>query len=162
MKLLGFLLIWALAIPAVRGARWAYIAFVVLGLLYLPASTGFSVDPKRCDLTLDLRLAVQSLSNFPHIVLFFLFFLITTRQFRLSRWPLLGWSIGLTMAMGAGVEIAEGLSGEHHCKAVDLIPDFIGAVLGVMVLVLIGILARTNVTNHNGGNGAIGESRAID
>jgi hypothetical protein len=46
------------------------------------------------------------------------------------------------MAMGAAVEIAEGLSGAHHCKTIDLIPDFIGASLGVMIVLLGGMIAR--------------------
>ncbi len=146
MKLLGILLIWGFAIPAMRGARWAYVAFVVLGLLYFPASMGFRVDPKPCDLTFDVSLAVQSLSNYGHIIVFFFFLLITTRQFRLSGWQSLGWSFGLTMAMGAAVEIAEGLSGAHHCKTSDLIPDFMGALLGLMVVVLGGMIAGAKLS----------------
>ena len=144
MKLLGILLIWGLAIAAIRGARWAYVAFVVLGLLYFPAITGFRVDPKPCDLALDAPLAVQSLSNYGHIILFFFFFLMTARQFRSSGWSSLAWSVGLTMAMGAAVEVAEGLSGAHHCKASDLVPDLMGALLGLLVVVVAG----TNGKRH--------------
>lgn len=134
MKLFGALLIWVLAIPAMRGVRWAYVAFVVLGLVYIPASVGFRIDPTPCDLTVDLPLAILSLSNYPHIIIFFLFFLITTRQFRVSGWRSWGWSIALTMAMGAALEIAQALSGNGHCRARDLIPDFAGALLGLMVV----------------------------
>jgi VanZ family protein len=155
MKLLGFLLIWALAIPAMRGTRWAYVAFVVLSLLYFPASRGFRVDPHRCDLTVDLPLAVQSLSNYGHIIPFSIFFLMTTMQLRMSGWQRFGWSIGLTMAMGAAVEIAEGLSGAHHCKAIDLIPDFIGVLLGLGIIVLAGIIAGAKVSRRNGDNGPL-------
>jgi len=149
MKLLAAVVIWGFAILSLRGARWAYVAFVILGLLYLPASTGFRLDPRPCDLSIDLPLAIQSLSNFAHIILFFLFFLVTTRQFRLPGWQSLGWSIALTMAMGAGLEIAESLSGSHHCKAVDLIPDFIGALLGLFVVVLVGALASAKLIRRN-------------
>jgi len=140
MKLLGFLIFLVLAILAMRGTRWAYAAFVILGLLYFPASIGFRVEPKRCDLAFDLSYAIHSLSNYGHIVAFFFFFLMTTRQFRVLGWKSLGWSIGLTMAMGVAVEIAEGLSGAHHCKTVDLFPDFVGALLGMMVVVLVARL----------------------
>lgn len=142
MKLFGFLVFLVLAILAVRGSRWAYAAFVLMILLSFPAFTGFRVDPKPCELTFDLPLAVQSLSNYPHIILFAFFFLVTTKHFRLSGWPSWGWSIGLTMAMGAAMEIAQGLSGNHHCKTVDLIPDFIGALLGLMIVTLSGTTAR--------------------
>jgi hypothetical protein len=162
MKLFGFLIFLVLAILAMRGARWAYALFVILGLLYFPASTGFRVDPKPCDLMLDLPLAVQSLSNYPHIILFFFFFLMTTRQFRSSGWRSLGWSIGLTMAMGAAVEIAEGPSGNHHCKTLDLIPDFLGALLGLMVVVLGGMIASAKLSRRNSDNGPIRGYQTVD
>src|SRR5687767_15940634 len=117
MKLFGFVVFLVLAFLAVRGARWAYIAFVLMIPLSFPAFTGFRVDPKPCELAFDLPLAVQSLSNYPHILLFAFFFLVTTKHFRLSGWSSWGWSIGLTMAMVAAMEIAQGLSGIHHGKA---------------------------------------------
>jgi VanZ family protein len=152
MKLFVFLIFLVLGILAMRRARWAYAAFVILGLLYFPASMGFRVEPKPCDLAVDLPLAVHSLSNYGHIVLFFIFFLITTRQFRLSGWASLGWSIGLTMAMGVAVEIAEGLTGAHHCKTGDLIPDFVGALLGLIVVVLGGTIASARLSRRNNDN----------
>lgn len=142
MKLWGSLLVWAFAIPALWRVRWAYVAFVLLGLFYLPAVTGFRFNPQRCDIAFNEPVFTQSLSNYPHIILFCLFFLVTARQFRSFRWQSLVWSIGLTMAMGAAIEIAEGLSGLHHCKASDLVPDFIGAVLGATAVVLAGVITR--------------------
>lgn len=142
MNLIANLLFFALAILAIRGARWAYVAFVMWFLLNPPASIGFRMHPKACDLTVNLPLALQSLSNYPHMIMFCIFFLVTTMHFRLSGWQPLAWSIGLTVAMGAGMEIAQGLSGTHHCKAIDLTPDFIGAVLGLVVVVLGGMVAR--------------------
>jgi hypothetical protein len=142
MKLFGVLTFVVLAILATRGARWAYAAMVIVILLYFPASSGFRLDPTPCELAFDLSLAGRSLSNYPHILLFSFFFLATARQFRMSGWRSLGWSIGLTIAMGAIVEIAEGLSGVHHCKSVDLIPDFVGALLGLIVVLLGGASAK--------------------
>ena len=136
--------------------------FVILGLLYFPASSGFRVDPKPCDLALDLPLAIQSLSNYGHIIIFSFFFLMTTRQFRLSGWRPWGWSIGLTMAMGAAVEIAEGLSGVHHCKTVDLIPDFMGALLGLMLIILGGMVAGAMLSRRKGDNGPIRGNEPMD
>jgi VanZ family protein len=141
MKLLGALFVWAFAIPALWRVRWAYAAFVLLGLLYLPATTGFRFNPQRCDLAYDKPVFTQSLTNYPHIILFLFFFLVTARQFRSFGWQSLGWSMGLTMAMGAAVEMVEGLSGLHHCKAIDLVPDFIGAMLGVMVVISARMMA---------------------
>ena len=149
MKLFCFFVFFVLAILAVRGARWAYVVFVVFGLLYFPASMGFRVEPRACDPAVDLPLAIQSLSNYGHIVLNFLFFLMTTRQFRASGWRSWGWAFALTTPMGKAAEIAEGLSGHHRCKASDLIPNFIGTLLGLMVVVL----ASATLGRRRGGNG---------
>ena len=157
MKLLGAMLILALAIPALWRVRWAYVLFAVLGLLYLPATIGFRLDPQRCDFEFGGSVIVHSLSNYSHIVLFAFFFLVTARQFRSPGWHALGWSVGLTMAMGAAIEITEGISGLHHCKAGDLVPDLIGALLGVAIL----LLARALLSRRNPDNGALRENRPV-
>jgi hypothetical protein len=150
MKLVGALIFLMLAILALRGTRWAYVAFIILGLLYFPAIMGFRIDPHPCDLTFNTPVFVQSLSNYGHIILFSVFSLMTTRQLRMSGWQRFGCSIALTMAMGAAVEIAQGLSGTHHCKTIDLVPDFIGALLGVIVVVLAGMIASAKLSRRNG------------
>src|SRR6266542_3443204 len=56
-----------LALLALRGKRWAYPAFVVLGLLYFPAQTHFHVHAPKCEqllptmqvLVLSLHLAAS-------------------------------------------------------------------------------------------------------
>jgi hypothetical protein len=161
MNLIANLLFFALAVLAIRGARWAYVALAMWILLHPPASMGFRMHPKACDLTVNLPLALQSLSNYPHMILFCIFSLVTTMHFHFSGWRSLAWPIGLTVAMGAGMEIAQGLSGTHHCKAIDLIPDFIGALLGVLVTILGGIIAGTTLSGHNGDNGDIRRSQTI-
>lgn len=162
MNLFGILMFLVLAVLAMRGARWAYAAFVVLLLLYFPWSRGFHLDPHRCDLTVDLPLALQSLSNFAHITMFSIFFLMTMGQLRMAGWQRFGWSIALTLAMGAAVEIAEGLSGAHHCKTVDLIPDLMGALLGLMVVFLGGMIASAKLSRGNGDNGRIRRNQTVD
>jgi hypothetical protein len=142
MKLLGVLIFLALAILALRGLRWAYAGLVGLILLYFPASTGFRLHPSPCDLALDVPLAVQSLSNYRHIILFAFFFVATRKQLRLSGWRRLLWSIGLTIAMGAMMELAQALSGNGHCRTRDLIPDGVGAMLGLMIVLLSGMIKQ--------------------
>jgi VanZ family protein len=161
MQLLSALLVWAFAIPALWRVRWAYVAFVALGLLYLPAMTGFRVNPQRCDFAFNTPVFIQSLSNYPHITQFSLFFLVTVRQFRSPGWQSLGWSTGLTMLMGAAVEAAEGVSGLHHCKAIDLVPDFVGAMLGVMVVLLARRIASAKHSRRNDGDSPKQEAQAI-
>jgi hypothetical protein len=161
MNLIANLLFFALAILAIRGARWAYIGLVMWILLHAPASIGFQMHPKACYLTVNLPLALQSLGNYPHMILFCIFYVVTALHFRLSGWQPLAWSIGLTVAMGAGMEIAQGLSGTHHCKAIDLVPDFIGALLGVIVVVLAGMIASAKLSRRNG-DGLIRGHQTVD
>jgi hypothetical protein len=136
MKLIAGLLFFAFAILAIRGSRRAYAGFVMFILLQFPASAGFQMHPKACYLAVNPQLALSSLSNYPHMILFGIFFLVTAIHFRLSGWRSLALAIGLTVAMGAGMEIAQGLSGTHHCKAIDLIPDLVGALFGLAVFLV--------------------------
>ena len=159
MKLIAGLLFFALAILAIRGARWAYAGFALWILLQFPASVGFRLHPKACYLTVNPPLALYSLSNYPHMILFGIFFIVTALHFRLSSWRSLAWAIGLTVAMGAAMEIAQGLSGTHHCKASDLIPDFVGALVGLIVVILGRTIASARLSRRNG---LVRESQAID
>ncbi len=136
MKLLIYLGFLVLGISSLRGVRWAYITFVILGLLYFPASVGFRLNPQPCELVPNIPLAVYSLTNYAHIVLFVLFFLMTSAQFRMSQWSGYAWAVVACMAMGTLVELAEGISGTHHCRLRDLIPDAAGVVIGAGIVLL--------------------------
>ncbi|HZH30455.1 MAG TPA: VanZ family protein [Pyrinomonadaceae bacterium] len=134
---LFFLAFLALCVLSLRGVRWAFVAFVVSGLLYFPARAGFQFDPHPCQLNFDSALAVHSLSNYAHIVLFALFFLMTRAQFRSPDRAALAWSALATILMGALVEVAQGLTGEGNCRARDLIPDTLGILLGSIIAMLL-------------------------
>jgi hypothetical protein len=136
MKILVYVGFLVLGILSLRGARWAYITFVLLGLLYFPASAGFRLNPQPCELIPNLRLAIFSLTNYAHIVLFVLFFLMTSAQFRMSRWSGYAGAAVACIAMGILVELAEGVSGIGHCRLRDLIPDTAGVVLGAGFVLL--------------------------
>lgn len=131
---LGFL---ALGVLSLRGVRWAFVAFVVLGLLYFPAKAGFRLDPNPCQLAFGISLAIHSLTNYGHIVLFALFFLMASAQFRLSNRTAFAWSAAATVVMGALVEVAQGVSGEGNCRLRDLIPDALGILLGSIIVLLL-------------------------
>ena len=127
----------ALGLLALRGVRWAYAAFVALGLLYFPAKVGFRPTPRPCQLAFDLPLAAHSLTNYAHIILFALFFVMTSAQFRkLNRRALLR-AAAATLAMGALVEVAQGVTGEGNCRLRDLIPDGVGILIGSAVVLLL-------------------------
>jgi hypothetical protein len=130
MQLLVYFGFLFLGILSLRGVRWAYFTFVALGLLYFPASMSFRLSPQPCELTLNIPLAIHSLTNYAHIVLFALFFLMTAAQLRMYRWPAFAWAALASMVMGILVEVAEGVAGKGHCRLRDLIPDAVGIVIG--------------------------------
>lgn len=65
------------------------------------------------------------------------------------------------MLMGAAVETVEGVSGLHHCKAIDLVPDFVGAMLGVMIVLLARRIASAKPSRRNDHDSAKQEAKAI-
>lgn len=136
MKLLVYLGFLVLGILSLRGVRWAYVTFVLLGLLYFPASVGFRLNPQPCEPIPNIPLAIHSFTNYAHIVLFVLFFLMTSAQFRMSQSSGYAWAAVACIAMGILVEVAEGISGTHHCRVRDLIPDAAGVVLGAGIVFL--------------------------
>ena len=136
MKILVYVGFLVLGILSLRGVRWAYVTFVILGLLYFPASVGFRINPRPCEGIPNMALAVYSLRNYQHIVLFVLFFIMTSAQFRMSQWWGYAWAALACIGMGLLVELAQGLSGAHHCRLRDLIPDAAGVVLGAAIVFL--------------------------
>lgn len=127
----------ALAIVALRGVRWAYVSFILLGLAYFPAKVGFRLDPHPCQLTFGIDLARHSLTNFPHIVLFAVFFLISYVHFAVRRSPRpMLTAAAISLVMGALVELAQGVTGTGDCDSRDLIPDFVGILLGATLVVI--------------------------
>ncbi|MDQ6892641.1 MAG: hypothetical protein M3167_08170 [Acidobacteriota bacterium] len=127
-----------LGILAFQGARWAYFTFLGLGLLFFPARVGFRFHPQPCESALNVPLALFSLTNYGHIVLWAIFFVMTTVQLRryAPRTQFL-ISAGAALAFGIYVELAEGITGKGHCRLRDLVPDAAGAALGaILVLAL--------------------------
>ena len=120
----------ACAIFALRGARWAYAIFVLLGFIWIPARTGFRLHAPPCDF--DLRIALVSLKKYKHIFLFGMFFLMTWVQLRRVRHATL-WAALATLAMGVLIELEEGATGTGYCHATDLLPDAAGALVGAAV-----------------------------
>ncbi|HEX5735720.1 MAG TPA: VanZ family protein [Blastocatellia bacterium] len=136
MKLLAFLAFVLLGILSLRGIRWAYFTFVLMSLLYFPVSVGFRFNPQPCELTPSVQLAIHSLTNYAHIVMFALFFVMTSAQLRMSNWSAYGWAAIATIGMGALVEIGQGVTGKGHCRLRDLIPDTTGILIGAIIVLL--------------------------
>jgi hypothetical protein len=115
-----------------RGWRLAYAAFAIVGVLYLPARVGFHLSPRACQIAFGIPLALQSLTNYSHIILFTIFFVMSTRQFRATTRSTLFLAGLMALVMGALVEAAEGITGRGNCRLRDLIPDSAGAVIGAV------------------------------
>lgn len=138
----------ALIVLSLRGVRWAYATFVVLSLLYFPARAGFRLDPTPCQLAFDLPLALLSLTNYAHVVLFALFVLMTSAQFRTFNLRVFAWAGLATLAMGASVEAAQGISGWGNCRLRDLVPDGAGVLLGGLIAALRAGLRSARLGRH--------------
>src|SRR5258706_2094932 len=136
MWVLVFIVFFVLGILSLRGVRWAYITYVLLGLLFFPARVGFRLNPQPCELVLNIPLALFSLTNYGHVVLFVLFFVMTKAQFRSSDWPAFAWAALAAIVMGVLVELAEGITGKGHCRLRDLIPDSAGILLGGAIVLV--------------------------
>ncbi len=125
-----------LALIALRGKRWAYLAFVVLGLLSFPAQAHFRVHAPRCDqLIPTMHVLVLSLQNYAHIALFAGFYWMSWVQFRRTK-ARFAWALLATLLVAALVEVAEGMTGRGRCRVRDLVPDTAGALGAALVLAL--------------------------
>ena len=138
-----------LAIIALRGVRWAYVAFIVVSLAYFPMKMGFDLHPRACEVSFSASLGLFSLTNFPHIILFALFFVFSSAQTGAnpSDRRVLAFSAIATLVMGALIEIGEGLTGAGNCRLRDLIPDTAGIVFGAAVLMLWRRITRATTLN---------------
>src|SRR5881409_235469 len=135
-----------LALIALRGKRWAYLAFVVLGLLYFPAQTHFRVHAPKCEQLLPtIQVLVLSLQNYAYIALFAGFYWMSWVQFERSDARVV-WALLATLLVAALVEIAEGMTGggrgQVHCRVRDLAPDAAGALGAALLLAVWSRLRR--------------------
>jgi hypothetical protein len=84
-------------------------------------------------ITLDL--ALNSLMKYKHVSLWAAFFLMTWVQSRRSRYALL-IAAAATLAVGILIELEEGATGTGYCRATDLMPDAVGALIGAGIATL--------------------------
>jgi hypothetical protein len=120
------------ATESLWASRLAYTALALQGPLYFLQRGSFRFRAPACEWTFGLDLAIYSLTNYQHIVLFGLFYLLTFAQLRGVKRRIM-WSVAATLAMGLLVELAQGVSGHHHCRMRDLVPDLVGVIWGAAV-----------------------------
>lgn len=124
---------------ALRGKRWAYVSYIVLSLAYFPMRSGFDLAPRACQVAFGTDLALLSMTNYAHVILFGILFVISAIHFGGRRWAecsILIRAALATVVMGALVELAQGVTGNGNCRLRDLIPDTMGALIGAMLLML--------------------------
>jgi len=127
---LGVVVWIVLAVFALRGATWAYVVFVILAFVWIPARAGLHLHRPKCEMRLSLDLALFSLTNYKHVFLFAMFFLMTRVQ--LGRTPYASLIAATTIAIGVLIEIEQGTTGNGHCRVRDLVPDSVGALVGAL------------------------------
>jgi hypothetical protein len=138
-----------LAVLAFRGVRWAYLTFVAMALAYFPMRVGFQLEPRACQVVFGTDLALFSLTNYAHMVLFGVFFAMSCAQFADGRWAnrsTFTRAALATLAMGTAVELAQGITGNGHCRTRDLIPDSVGILISAGLITVWDRLARPRLT----------------
>jgi xanthine/uracil permease len=111
-----------------------------LGLAYFPVRVDWHFAPRAYQLTFSPQLAVFSLTNAPHIMLFGLFFMMSAIHLGGRKWTTrsaLSRAAAVTLVFGTLVEMAEGVTGSGNCRVRDLIPDSAGILCGAIVLILL-------------------------
>ena len=135
---IGAAVLALLVLLVLRGKRWAYPAFVVLGLLYFPAQAHFRVHAPKCEqLIPTMNVVVLSLQNYAIIALFAGFCWMSWVQFRRTNARFV-WAVLATVLAGVLVEIAEGVTGRGGvaCRVRDLVPVAAGALGAALVLAI--------------------------
>lgn len=124
----------ALAVASMFKVRFAYIAFVVLGVLWMPARAAFRLAPRGCETAMSLGLALHSLTNYKHIVLFAVFAVMTLAQFRPDdKWRFVKLAV-IAVGMTLVVEGEQALLGVGHCRVRDLVPNTAGGLVGTSLV----------------------------
>ena len=131
-----------LALFALRGKRWAYLAFVVLGLLYFPAQAHFHVHVPKCEQLLPtVQQLVPLLHNYAYIALFAGFYWMSWVQFRDADARTIS-ALLATLLAAALVEVAQGMTARGQCHLRDLVPDVAGALGAALLLAIWARLRR--------------------
>ena len=134
LKIMAFILNLILIVYALKGRRWAYFSLIALAIVYFPLSVKFNFIPGPVDLKVNWELFVVSLKNYRHIILFALFFIMTSRQLKPTGWKNFILSGFITIVLGIYVEFAQWYTGNGHCRLRDLIPDAVGALIGSVIV----------------------------
>jgi hypothetical protein len=114
--------------------RFAYVAFVVLGVLWMPARAAFRFVPGDCETAMSFGLALHSMTNYKHIILFTVFAIMTLAQFgHDDKWRFVKLAL-ITVGMTIVVEGEQALLDAGHCRVRDLVPNVAGTLVGASLM----------------------------
>ncbi len=131
---LTFVAFAALAAASMFRLRFAYATFVVLGVLWMPVRASFRLSPTSCETAMSIPLAVHSMTNYKHIVLFAMFTMMTLAQFEQDdRWRFLKLAV-IALGMTVVVEGEQALLAVGHCRVRDVVPNAAGTVVGACLM----------------------------
>ena len=137
-----------LALLTLRRQRWAYVAFVLLGLAYFPAQAHFHIHVPKCEQLISKAILLVSVKNYAYVALFAGFYWMSWVQFRRTDARVL-WAMLATLLVAALLEVAEGMSGRGGarataglCRVRDLVPDAAGALGAALLLAIWSRLTR--------------------
>ena len=134
LGIVTFVVFAALAVASMFKVRFAYVAFVVLGVLWMPARAGFRFAPRECETAMSFALAVHSMTNYKHIILFTMFAIMTLAQFAPDdRWRFVKLAL-IALGMTIVVEGEQALFGAGHCRVRDVVPNAAGALIGASLI----------------------------
>jgi glycopeptide antibiotics resistance protein len=132
-----FLVFATLAVASMYRVRFAYVAFVVLGVLWMPARASFRFAPAACESALSLALAAHSMTNYKHIFLFAMFAIMTLAQFATNDHWRFAKMVALALGMTIVVEGEQALLGMGHCRVRDIVPNAAGTLIGACTIEVI-------------------------
>lgn len=121
------------ALYSLSGKRWAYVVFLAIAVSSIPSRTGFHMVSPVCETVVTIQNAIFSLTNYKHILIFAVFFIITVVQFRPLTLRSIVLSMLITIAFGLILELEEGATRTQHCRMRDLVPDTVGALIGMAI-----------------------------
>lgn len=152
MEIIATILFLPLIILSLIGKRWAYITTIVLGILFFLVRVSFQLNPTACQVVFNVPLVIYSLTNYKHVVLFAIFFIMTRRQIHRTGRAGFGWASFATLTFGLVVELLEGVTGDGNCRLRDLVPDFAGVILGQAIITVWSIIYMKLKSKHKPNN----------
>ena len=82
------------------------------------------------------------MTKVPHIALFACFFMFTAAQFDRVDRRAVTWTLVATVGLGILVELEEGATRTGNCRLTDVIPDALGGLLAMVVLLALAGVGR--------------------